>query len=89
VKLGLIGDAHLGCADHTHLQGATDQGLVADRGAMIDLSYGPISSVPVSDGFFDTLRADYSGFDAWLGARPQIPRTSRSARTEGSMASFT
>jgi GNAT superfamily N-acetyltransferase len=33
---------------------------------MSDLSYIPISSVPVSDGFFDTLRADYPGFDDWL-----------------------
>ncbi len=30
------------------------------------LSYEPISSVAVSDGFFDTLRADYPGFDDWL-----------------------
>lgn len=33
---------------------------------MSDLSYAPISSVPVSDTFFDTLRADYPGFDEWL-----------------------
>lgn len=33
---------------------------------MSELSYAPISSVPVSDGFFDTLRADYPGFDDWL-----------------------
>lgn len=33
---------------------------------MSDLSYAPISSVPVSDGFFDTLRADYPGFNDWL-----------------------
>lgn len=33
---------------------------------MSDLSYAPISSVPVSDSFFDTLRADYPGFDEWL-----------------------
>lgn len=33
---------------------------------MSDLSYAPTSSVPVSDTFFDTLRADYPGFDEWL-----------------------
>ncbi len=33
---------------------------------MSELSYAPIASVPVSDGFFDTLRADYPGFDDWL-----------------------
>lgn len=33
---------------------------------MSDLSYAPISSVLVSDTFFDTLRADYPGFDEWL-----------------------
>ncbi len=33
---------------------------------MSDLSYALISSVPVSDTFFDTLRADYPGFDEWL-----------------------
>lgn len=33
---------------------------------MSDLSYAAIGSVPVLDGFFDTLRADYPGFDDWL-----------------------
>jgi L-amino acid N-acyltransferase YncA len=40
---------------------------------MIDLSYGPISSVPVSDGFFDTLRADSPGFDDWLRRKAAEP----------------
>jgi len=33
---------------------------------MSSLSYDPISSVPTSDAFFDTLREDYPGFDDWL-----------------------
>src|SRR5690349_16140083 len=33
---------------------------------MSDLSYAAIGSVSVSDGFFDTLRVDYPGFDDWL-----------------------
>ena len=33
---------------------------------MSELTYAPIASVPMSDGFFDTLRADYPGFDDWL-----------------------
>lgn len=34
--------------------------------AMSDLSCVLVGSVPVSEGFFDTLRADYPGFDVWL-----------------------
>lgn len=33
---------------------------------MSELAYASISSVPVSDAFFDSLRADYPGFDNWL-----------------------
>lgn len=36
------------------------------RGAMSDLSFSSIRSLSVSDVFFDTLRADYPGFDEWL-----------------------
>jgi hypothetical protein len=36
---------------------------------MGELLYAPISSVDAADGFFDTLRADYPGFDEWLGRK--------------------
>lgn len=40
---------------------------------MSDFSYAPISSVAVSDSFFDTLRADYPGFDGWLRRKAGEP----------------
>lgn len=40
---------------------------------MSDFSYGLIGSVSVSDGFFDTLRADYPGFDDWLRRKAGEP----------------
>lgn len=33
---------------------------------MSDLSFSPIGSVDVADPFFDTLRADYPGFEPWF-----------------------
>lgn len=40
---------------------------------MSDFSYVPIGSVAVSDKFFDTLRADYPGFDDWLRRKAREP----------------
>jgi len=40
---------------------------------MSELSYGPISGVKVSDPFFDTLRADYPGFDQWIARKTGEP----------------
>jgi hypothetical protein len=40
---------------------------------MSELSYAPISSVSASDDFFDTLRADYPGFDDWLRRKANEP----------------
>ena len=54
---------------------------------MSDLSYAPITSVPVSDTFFDTLRADYPGFDDWLrGKGAQSAYVAR--RADGSLDGF-
>jgi hypothetical protein len=36
---------------------------------MSELIYGPIARVQVSDPFFDSLRADYPGFDMWLARK--------------------
>ena len=36
---------------------------------MSELSYGPIARVAASDPFFDTLRADYHGFNQWLARK--------------------
>lgn len=40
---------------------------------MSDFSYVPIGTIPVSDHFFDTLRADYPGFDDWLRRKAGEP----------------
>ena len=37
------------------------------------LIYAPIGSVQASDKFFDTLRADYPGFDEWLLRKADEP----------------
>ena len=55
-------------------------------GTVSDLSYAPISSVPVSDRFFDTLRADYPGFDEWLkrkGTEPAYLARREDGRLDG------
>jgi hypothetical protein len=40
---------------------------------MGELLYVPIATVDASDNFFDTLRADYSGFDQWLARKGAEP----------------
>lgn len=40
---------------------------------MGELSYDLVGSVPVADAFFDTLRADYPGFDEWLRRKAGEP----------------
>ncbi|WP_437624679.1 GNAT family N-acetyltransferase [Sorangium sp. So ce1151] len=46
---------------------------VVSSHSMSELSYAAIASLPVSDSFFDTLRADYPGFDDWLRRKAGEP----------------
>ena len=54
---------------------------------MSELEYAQISSVAVTDAFFDTLRDDYPGFDQWFaGKASESAYVSR--RTEGGIDGF-